>query len=132
MKQGIGFSVTINIIAIFLIVIFAFLTASLNYYKAYKVNTLISASIEKYEGYNSLAKAEIEKNLDSLGYVKSRVKCSSGKYNDYGYCAYVLKETDKKFKVKVVTYITFNIPIINQTLKLPVESSTNSIYHFDE
>ena len=136
MKQGIGFSVTINIIAIFLIVIFAFLTASLNYYKAYKVNTLISASIEKYEGYNDLAKTEIEKNLDSLGYVKSGVKCENNNMNNnykkYSYCVYKLGETDRKFKVKVVTFITFNIPIVNQTLNLPVKSHTQSIYHFND
>ena len=142
MKQGVGFSVTINIIAIFIVVTFAFLVATLNYYKAYKVNNAISNSIEKYEGYNDLAIKEINTKLTSLGYVNGKKGCSTNnKYgtlvqNDskFSYCVY---EQDKnantgKFKYVIVTYLNFNIPIINTTLNLPVKTTTESIYYFSE
>ena len=133
MKQGMGFSVTINIIAIFIVVTFAFLVASLNYYKAYKVNNAISDSIEKYEGMNELAKNEIEGKLTSLGYVNGTKRCKEGNLNDtrYNYCVYAEKnENTGKYKYKVVTYLNFNIPIINQVINLPVTSKTGVITYF--
>lgn len=137
MKQGVGFSVTINIIVIFIVIIFAFLTASLNYYKTYKVNRLISESIEKYEGYNDLAKAEIEKKLETVGYVKSNIKCKSGNHSnpESSYCIYWDENEYKnntKFRVEVVTFMSLNIPIIDQTVKIPVKSKTHAIYRFIE
>ena len=134
MKQGIGFSVTINIIAIFIVVTFAFLVASLNYYKAYKVNNAISDSIEKYEGLNNLAKEEITKKLTSLGYVNGRVKCKNGNINDtdLSFCVYPeTNSTTGRIKYKIVTYLNFNIPVINQTLNLPVKTYTKAIYQFN-
>ena len=134
MKQGVGFSVTINIIAIFIVVTFAFLVASLNYYKAYKVNNIIADSIEKYEGLNGLAKDEIGKKLTSIGYINGKIKCGDGNLNDttYSYCVYPEKNTKTgKIKYKVVTFLNFNIPIINQVLNLPVRTYTKSIYQFN-
>lgn len=134
MKQGMGFSVTINIIAVFIVVTFAFLVASLNYYKAYKVNNAIADSIEKYEGLNDLAKNEISRKLTSLGYVNGRKKCSDGNLNDtnYTYCIYQEKnEKTGKIKYKIVTFLNFNIPVINQTLNIPVKTYTNAIYQFN-
>lgn len=141
MKQGVGFSVTINIIAIFIVVTFAFLVTTLNYYKAYKVNNAISNSIEKYEGYNDLAIEEINTKLTSLGYINGKKGCNNNKYgtlvqNDskYSYCVY---EQDKnketgKFKYVIITYLNFDIPIINTTLNLPVKTTTEPIYYFSD
>lgn len=136
MKQGIGFSVTINIIAIFIVVTFAFLVTTLNYYKAYKVNNAISDSIEKYEGYNALSKAEIERKLTSLGYVNGGGRCGQGNENDNPNFSYCIHEQDNKskgkYRYKIVTFLNFNIPIINQTVNLPVNTYTNWIYQFAE
>lgn len=136
MKQGIGFSVTINIIAIFIVVTFAFLVATLNYYKTYKINNAITSSIEKYEGYNDLAKTEIEEKLTSLGYVNGSVKCKNNNLNNskFSYCIYELdlNQNTGKFKYKIVTYLNFNIPIINTTLNLPVTTTTEPIYYFSD
>lgn len=141
MKQGVGFSVTINIIAIFIVVTFAFLVATLNYYKAYKVNNAISDSIEKYEGYNDLAREEIERKLTTLGYVNGKKGCS--KHEKYGnpletnpklsYCVYEQEnENTKKSKYVIITYLNFNIPIVNTTLNLPVKTTTEPIYYFSD
>lgn len=142
MKQGIGFSVTINIIAIFIVVTFAFLVATLNYYKAYKVNNAISNSIEKYEGYNDLAIKEINTKLTSLGYVNEKKGCSTNsKYGtlvksdtQYSYCVYEQQKNKNtgKFKYVIITYLNFNIPIINTTLNLPVKTTTEPIYYFSD
>lgn len=138
MKQGVGFSVTINIIAIFIVVTFAFLVTTLNYYKAYKINNAITSSIEKYEGYNDLAVTEIEGKLTSLGYVNSKKDCANANLNKniakFSYCIYELNlnKNTGKFKYKIVTYLNFNIPIINTTLNLPVTTTTEPIYYFSD
>lgn len=143
MKQGIGFTVTINIIAIFIVVIFAFLVTTLNYYKAYKINNAISDSIEKYEGYNNLSIKDIETKLTSLGYVNDteNVRCRANdnygtlvKTDDskYSYCVYEGERKNGTFKYTIVTYVNFNIPIVNQVLNLPVKTKTESIYYFSD
>lgn len=148
MKQGIGFSVTINIIAVFIVVTFAFLVTSLNYYKAYKVNNVIAASLEKYSGYNRLSSEEIDRKLTSLGYIGGSSRCQhkngkelvtklSNKHNFCLYKEYIYSKNKegnniktKDFKYLIITYINFNIPIINQVINLPVTSHTGVIVDF--
>ncbi len=139
MKQGIGFTATINIITIFIVVTFAFLAATLSYYKAYKVNNAISSSIEKYEGYNSLAKKEISTKLESLGYRKGKHECSNDEYTkndtDFDYCVELLdtrKEKNNYYKYKITTYLNIDIPLGDLFLKIPIKSTTENIYYFNE
>lgn len=70
MKQSIGTTYLLNFIFIFLAILFAFLAATISYYKAYKVNTRILGAIEKYEGYNGNSQTEINKILGNMGYNK--------------------------------------------------------------
>lgn len=164
MKTSVGSTVSMNIVFTFIVIIFAFVMAALSYYKAYKVNNVIADSIEKYEGYNSFAEEEINKNLFSLGYNQSTINCGKHKVNGYyeesvdalepsgnGYCVYYnvvtcIKENNVDVMEKdqngndtgyckseyynyiVQTYINFNIPIVNQLVKFPVYTKTNSIY----
>ena len=122
MKQSIGTTYLLNFVLTFIIILFAFLTATLSYYKAYKVNTRILQSIEKYEGYNGNAQTEINRVLGSLGYNSGNSsKCKSTKGSGvlikggqgvptvnekviryttnlqeekYDYCIYLYKDTD--------------------------------------
>ena len=68
MSTSIGHTFLYNLIILFIIIIFAFLSGTLSYYKAFKVNNRIVYIIEKYEGYNEFAKTEIETLLSNLGY----------------------------------------------------------------
>lgn len=140
MKQGVGYSVTINIMAIFIVVTFAFLVTSLNYYKAYKINNAISDSIEKYEGYNNFSITEIDTKLSSLGYIKNNAGCkgsdlvkTEGSSFKNSYCVYETYDATNKYtRYEVVTYINFNIPVINKTLNLPVKTRTETIYYLGD
>ena len=62
MKQAIGATQIINYVIVFIVITFGFLIATLSYMKAFKVNSAISNSIEKFEGYNEFSKTEIAKN----------------------------------------------------------------------
>lgn len=68
MKESIGYTVTLNIMIVFITIVVAFLCAALIYFKSNKVSNIITTAIEKYEGYDASAINEISRNLSSIGY----------------------------------------------------------------
>lgn len=138
MRQGIGTVGTFNIIIIYIVVVFALLIGAINYYKAFKVNARILDIIEKYEGYNSLAVEEIDKYLDTIGYIRGNKGCdershdtalvtkNNGGYAQdlkYDYCVYYhsadgtskdIHGTATYYNYSVETYIYIDLPFLNQ------------------
>lgn len=142
MKESVGYTVTINIIVTFIIILFAFLSAALIYFKSNKVSNIITETIEKYEGYNSSAKKEISTKLTSIGYNKKKLNrcdeeidsCSRIEYSNDGYCIYLCEETvdeEQYYYYKVRTNMMLNVPIINEVLDVPIFSNTNRMYDFE-
>lgn len=141
MREGMGVSVTINIILIFIAVVFAFLASTLSYYKAFKMNNHIINSIEKYEGYNELSKQEIENMLLSIGYNRGRINCAQEKnggvltalnaQNLYEYCIYRHNEDATHYSYGVMTYIRVDLPFLD-LFRLPIYTKTNLIYDFND
>ena len=144
MRESIGLTYTLNFVILFIVITFAFLFGIMSYYKAFKVNSRIANAIENHEGYNSLSINEINNTLSSLGYRKGNEKCSTRKYkgnvytaidfssNNYAICVYeypVNRETGY-FRYGIVTYIYLDVPVVGQTLKLPIYSETEKIYKF--
>ena len=74
MKESIGYTVTLNIMIVFITIVVTFLCAALIYFKSNKVSNVITATIEKYEGYNESAINEIAMNLSSLGYGSNSIE----------------------------------------------------------
>ena len=83
MKEGIGYTLTLNIAIVFIVIIFTFLSNIVIYYKGYKVSNMITSSIEKYEGFNKLSYKDIERNLTSIGYNKSKISCGETMYGHH-------------------------------------------------
>ncbi|MBE6144780.1 MAG: hypothetical protein E7169_04325 [Firmicutes bacterium] len=143
MRESIGSTFLYNIIIIFIVIIFGILAATLTYYKAFKVNTRIITSIEKFEGYNSLAITEIQNTLTTVGYMfKEEHKCPSTKDGGvlqtedkkFRYCVYYFdssKEGTKYYSYGVITYITIDFPIVNLYLQIPIYTKSNRIYKFN-
>lgn len=142
MKESIGYTVTLNIVITFIIIIFAFLSAVLVYYKSYKVSNIITDAIEKYEGYNDNAKIEITNNLNSIGYNKKKLNrcndingCSKIDHNNDGYCVYLCTENvsdECYYYYKIKSNMVINIPIINDIIDFPIFSNTNRMYDFED
>lgn len=138
MKTAIGHIPMYNIIIIFIVITFGFLSATLSYSKAFKVNSKIANSLEKFEGSNSLAINEIEESLTSLGYRVGKVNCKDTfrgrtityQSNLHKYCLYKSELSKGYFTYGIVTYIFLDIPVFGGTLKLPVYSETDSIFKF--
>lgn len=143
MATSIGHTFLYNLVIFFIIIIFAFISGTLSYYKAFKVNNRIVHAIEKYEGYNELSKTEIERILLSLGYSIENANCSEKYKNmfyvdaldyNYNYCVYIETETPIKgtfYSYGVLTYMKLDLPIIN-ILNIPVFTRTNKIYKFTD
>ena len=138
MREGIGSTFMYNIIAIFIVMVFAILAGTMSYFKAYKVNSRIVGIIEKYEGYNNLAKQEINSTLSTLGYRKIDVSCrvrdKSKLYAQdpsFSYCVYLYCNEDDPYKYHygVTTYISIDFPVISTFLKIPIYTETSSIHN---
>lgn len=156
MKESIGSTFLYNMIFVYIIIVFGLLTATMNYYKGYKVNTRIISYIKQYSGYNSVSHDKIEKYLSSIGYKTSNENindvCSSTKGSgvlidssspyfgdsNYLYCVYYFSnesnENEKKgeyYGYGVTSFIFVDLPIIGN-FKLPVYSKSSRIYNFDD
>lgn len=150
MREGMGSVFLYNLIIVFIVITFGFLSASLSYMKAFKVNGKIANSLEKYEGYNDLSNKEITETLSLIGYKLGTPKCERRKHNGvsydavvtiqgsvyHDYCIYEYmnsKNGDYKngyFTYGILTYTYLDIPILGGIFKIPVYSETESIFKF--
>lgn len=145
MNESVGYTVTINIVITFIIIVFVFLSNVLIYYKSNKVGNLIVDSIERYSGFNDLSRKEIEQKLSSVGYNKTRIKCADtvkARGNETcpiidkditqpnGYCVYECDAGNNYYYYKVKANMIINIPIINDIVSGSVFSNTENIYNF--
>ena len=135
MREAIGTTYLLNIIIVFIAVVFAAITGIISYSKAYKVSTRIGDAIERAEGYNDVSKKEIDRVLGSLGYRKGTIRCprkedKSGSTDGlYQYCVYKFPKSNKHYQYAVLTYMYFDLPLINE-LKVPIYVKTDRIYCF--
>lgn len=96
MKESISYSFLLNIIILFIVVCVAIVMGIFSYYRAFRANTIVISSIEKYEGYNCLSAQEAAQKLNGISYnVPFTVKCK----NSDGNCM-----TDIDANYKVVSY----------------------------
>lgn len=147
MREGMGSVFLYNMIIIFIVITFGFLSASLSYMKAFKVNGKIANALEKYEGYNLLSDKEIAETLTSIGYRTDVPDCDTRVHNGityspvgalsnkkHEYCIYEYIQGDDfkggYFNYGILTYIHLDIPILGGIFKLPVYSESESIFKF--
>jgi hypothetical protein len=147
MSNPIGHTFMYNIVILFIVIIFAFLSGTMSYYKAFKVNNRIVYAIEKFEGYNEKSKEEIDKILSTLGYDRDtrNLNCAteyknmtlvSGSYPDYRLCIYIDDNittgnhgSGTYYVYGVKTYMSIDLPLVNW-IRIPIFTKTNQIYKF--
>ncbi len=157
MRESIGSVFLYNIIILFVIIVFGLLSATISYYKAFKVNERILYSLDKFEGYNQFSEAEIEDYLVSIGYTYSPtgqdacpeekdggtlIRSNSAKHL---YCVYYFSDDrgsneknrlngDKEpiyYNYALTSYIYVDLPIVG-AFKLPVYTKGERIYNFSD
>ena len=145
MKESIGYTVTLNIVIVFIVVIFAFLSAAIIYFKSNKINNVIINSIEKYEGYNDLSAEEINRQMFSWGYARGNVSCNEDEgykgcpltsnplgRGQNGYCVYECNLDQDYYFYRIRTNMKIDLPIINNILIIPIYSSTNEMFNYQK
>ena len=140
MKQSVGSIPLYTLVAVFLIIIFAFLAAIMSYYKAFKMNARVSSVIERCEGYNSCSKDEINRLIRNYGYTVKNPKCPAKSGGELivdkdipsGICIYRFNNDGSRdrYSFGVVTFMSIDLPIINELVKLPIFSKTDRLYKF--
>lgn len=157
MRESIGTTFVLNFIVIFIVFVFAFLAATLSYYKAYRVNNAMMHAIEKFEGYNDYSRKEIHDKLKTFGYKSDNITCPTTRFvegnsdvrgtlmnkSSDGYCIYLYYNenaatsangdkatTDVYYSYGVASYLRIEIPVIGRLIRMPVFSKTYNIYHF--
>lgn len=157
MRESIGSVFLYNIIIIFIIIVFGLLSATISYYKAFKVNERLLYSLDKFEGYNRFSKQEMEDFLASIGYTYNpdgQSECPAEKNggtlirsgsSKYLYCVYYHSDDrgnnekgrlngDKEpiyYNYSVTSYIYADLPIVGQ-FKLPIYTKGERIYNFSD
>ena len=157
MREGIGSVFLYNIIILFIIIVFGLLSATISYYKAFKVNERLLYSLDKFEGYNRFSKEEMEDFLVSIGYTYNpdgQNECPEEKdggiliranNTSYLYCVYYhsddrgSQEKDELngdrepiyYNYAVTSYIYADLPIVG-AFKLPVYTKGERIYNFSD
>ena len=153
MRESISYTVTLNFVITFIIIVFALLSATLIYFKNNKVGNIIVNSIEKYEGYNALSEQEIYDNLLDIGYDMNPISCSPnvktswaiGSEDCYlvseadlessgsrGYCIYLCSEDNDYYYYRVKTNMLITVPVVSNVLPVPIFSNTNRLYDFEK
>lgn len=143
MRESVGNAYLLGIVTFFIGVIMLFFCASLNYTKAFKVKNRIVNIIEQNQGYtfgDSGTRQEIDAELEDMNYKRSsNHKCKEdGRFStaaakteqgntNYLYCVYEFDLGEKGKYYGVVTYMYFEIPLINVTLKFPVYGETKTM-----
>ena len=141
MKEAIGSVPLYNFIIIFIVITFGFLSATLMYYKAFKLNSKIAYALEEFEGYNSESSKEINRVLGTLGY-RTTGNADCGKKDNmtqvtisdvkYPICIYESELKDGYFNYGITTYIYLDIPVLGGTFKIPVYTESERIFKFSK
>ena len=151
MKEAIGNVPIYSFIIVFIVITFAFLSATIMYYKAFKLNSRVIYALEEFEGYNQLSAKEIDRILSTMGYragdkinckekEKHGVTLKSSLNGSYPICVYESPITSVVnngkvntkygyFNFGVTTYIYLDIPVVGE-VKVPIYTESERLFRF--
>lgn len=148
MREATGSSMLLYIVIIIVGVVMLLFVSILSYAKAYGAKNKIVSALETFEGYNDNSIAEINTNLANMGYtitsndlcnttrVKNHLKkigitnptnLNSSKNSKYAYCLYQIPTNRGGSYYAVVTFISYNVPVVGNYLVFPVFGQTKII-----
>lgn len=145
MRDALGGVVNIQFILIFIVLVSGYLAFSVNYTKAFRAKNKIIDVYESYEGNlkNPGAEEKISSYLKKIGYrpatqyvTAANAECDNCDCSSGLYCiqniAVDSESALKKTYAEVTTFISIDIPIINQILPhvdfFKVKGSTKTVY----
>lgn len=157
MREAVGGGLLFNLVVIFASIIILLFVAIIAYAKAYTVKNKIVSIVEEYGGYSKDAINDINTTLKDIGYKNIskypdtdsfKKRCGELLQNKYGieyseiginakpdflYCV-AKKEESNGYYYAVVTFVTFEFPVIGDVVNYPVYGQTRILgktYDYD-
>ncbi len=142
MREATGNALLVGMVTSMIAIIMIFFVGSLSYSKSYRIKNYIINIIEKNRGWSDSNAQTVNDYLKKVGYnMKSGNVCPSmndhsctllnSNTSGYDYCIYQCKDGGFDF-YRVVTYMKFDFPVINNTLKFKVQGETKTFNSFNE
>ena len=120
MRDAIGGAVNITFIAIFMLVVSAYLAFTVSNNKAFKVKNKIISILEQYEHYSPAAQVKIKEYMTNVGYNAEPIDIKGWTCDLPGVCIKWTQDEDSieagipKGYYSVVTAVDIDIPIFNK------------------
>lgn len=154
MNEGVGGSLILSLIVVFMVFVLSYMAFNVNYTKAFRLKNKVISEYEKYNGAcNDACKQDIQKYANSIGYnVQDRLHCDkyfkadnivsvqavSNLYCVYKIRAYksdynhsVVADSGDPYYFKILTRTNISIPIVQNALPIQVLNSTGDTKVFD-
>lgn len=141
MREATGNALLVTMMTSIIAIIMIFFVGSISYSKSYRIKNYIINQIEENKGWDSTIIGDVNAYLKDAGYNvrRSGSKCdsynkctlvypTSAVRNGYDYCVYSCSGGDY---YKVVTYMKFDFPVINNQLKFEVKGETKTFNDFN-
>lgn len=148
MREATGSSMLLYVVIIIVSVVMLLFVTIISYAKAYGAKNKIITALETFEEYDSNAKREIDENLRQMGYtitqndycntarvrnhlselgITGATNLNTAERGKYNYCIYKIDKLNNGYYYLVVTFISYNIPVIGNTMLFPVYGETKTI-----
>lgn len=112
MREAVGGTLLIKIVLVFLAIYIGFMAIVIGYGKIFRIKNTLINKIEQNEGYKTIS--EIEDVARELGYFGALRACNT-------------KVGEKGYYYSIKIYVSFSLPLVNNTLKIPVTGETRTI-----
>lgn len=127
MREAMGGALLLKLVMIFIVIYVCFLAIAINYSITFRVKNQIINLIEAYEGLEN-AEESIENYVNNIGYFRGLGTVKRDENCNYaGYCIYEIDSARGKY-YRVVTYVSFDFPVLGQITNFPVSGETKVIY----
>ena len=151
MNQSLGSVALYDIIIVFIVITFSFLTITINYNKAFRASSRAVYIIEQNAGYNQAASNHIRRDLNALHYppypggvyfnasscpIKNGQRAmttltSGGPVSTrHEICVYRFASGTRHYKYGVMTYMYVDLPVVGSIFKVPVYVESDYLYAF--
>lgn len=152
MRDSVGAMWIFAICLVFIIMMIAYLSISVNYARAFRIKNHIISMIEEHEGYDNTLDQDIEdyfdyegpiatgpcaNNISASGESWEFKKCLGQDVN--GRCSACIYKTHTAFskmgptesaRYRVMTFFKFDIPVVSSLMTFQVGGDSRSIYNF--
>lgn len=129
MREAMGGSVLIQMIAMFVVIYIGIIAIGINYAVSFRVKNQIINLLEDHETYED-ASNEISVYLKNTNYYAGETKTTSNQgaqkclNETENYCIQEIKLTSGKYYYVVTTFVSFEFPFLGKILDAPVKGET--------